>query len=173
MPALAALANGLADDEDPNPSIGAAVLKFELVEGFVVDFDFDVANGEEVPEPKEEKGLTKGLDVVEAEAGAGEEFAGEYEDVGRPKLACTRGVLPDAESAFSTGAAGLGGADISVGVLAMEVSLPSVLIGARMGVSTSAKGRGVSGGLASVEISDKASDGVSRPDEDVDLGNAE
>lgn len=42
-----------------------------------------------------------------------------------------------------------------------------------MGVSTSGSGRGVSGGLASVEMSDSASEGVSKPDEEVDLGRAE
>ena len=68
-------AKGLADDELPNPRSGAAVLKLELVLGFAVIFDLDDANGEDVPEPKEENGLTKGFDVVET--GAAVEFAGE------------------------------------------------------------------------------------------------
>lgn len=69
------MAKGLDDDDPPNPRTGAAVLRLELVLGFEVIFDLDAANGEDVPEPKDENGLTKGFDDVET--GAGVEFAGE------------------------------------------------------------------------------------------------
>lgn len=72
-----------------------------------------------------------------------------------------------------TGAAGLGGPDDSIDVLASGVTRPSTFTGARIGVSSSAIGRGVSGGLASVEMSDRASEGVSKPEDDVEFGNAE
>lgn len=72
-----------------------------------------------------------------------------------------------------TGAAGLGGAETSVGVLAKESLLSSGPEDARMDVSASPSGRGVSGGFASVDMSDRASDGVSKPDDEVELGNAE
>lgn len=88
-------------------------------------------------------------------------------------MACTCGVLLEADGAFSTGAAGLGGLESSVGVEDAGPPLSSEVECAGIGVSTSANGRGVSGGLASVEISDKASDGVSRPDDEVDFGKAE
>lgn len=70
---LAALAKGLAVEDASKPKTGEAVLRFELAGGPPAAFAF--ANGEEVPEPKEEKGFTKGLDA--ADVGAGAEPAGE------------------------------------------------------------------------------------------------
>lgn len=77
------------------------------------------------------------------------------------------------DDALRTGAAGLGGAESSLGVLARELFEPSMLMEPSMDVSTSARERGVSGGFASVEMSDKASDGVSKPDAEDEFGNAE
>lgn len=70
-----ALAKGLADETEPKPRRGAAVLRLELVLGFDVCLDFEAAKGDEAPEPKEENGLTKGFDTFDA--GAAVEFAGE------------------------------------------------------------------------------------------------
>lgn len=60
-----------------------------------------------------------------------------------------------------------------MGSLANEANFPSIPTGASVGVSTSPNGRGVSGGFASVEMSERASEGVSNPDEDVEFGSAE
>lgn len=88
LPELAVLAKGLAAEKLPKPLSGLAVLRFELVLGTVDVFDFaEDAKGDAAAEPKEENGLTNGLEVVEV----GE--AGEYEELGRPKLACTEGEL--------------------------------------------------------------------------------
>lgn len=75
LPPVAVLANGLAEEDPPKPRTGAAVLRLELVLGFDVIFDFAAANGEDVPEPKEENGFTNDFELVSA--GAGDDGAGE------------------------------------------------------------------------------------------------
>lgn len=172
VPAALAAANGLAASAEPNDDTkGVAVLRLELLPGAAEKPDLladpaEDANGEAVAPPKEEKGLTNALaapteDVLVA--------AGENEDVGRPKLACTDELFDSRGCAFNTGAAGLGGADTS-GVEIKEAPLEAPPPEC---ASESAKGCGVSGGFASVEISESASDGVSKPVDEVDLGKAE
>lgn len=88
MLALVVLANGLAADTLPKPVKGFAVLRLELVLGIEDCFGLvEDANGEEVADPNDENGLTKGLELVVVLAPAGVQGPGEYDEVGRPKLA--------------------------------------------------------------------------------------
>lgn len=175
-------ANGLADDVEAKPDPkGFALDRFDAIDD-AAGFELLEANGDDVPDPNEANGLENGLLAagaaaavvvdVEDEAGAGE--ADVNDDVnGRPKFASTEPAAGFAAAYAGPREAieGLAGMDAVPAKSPLASRTPATGVGGA--VSISASGRGVSGGLTSVLMSDSASDGAVKLVSELFLGRAD
>ena len=174
-------ANGLADDVEAKPDPkGFALDKFDAVED--AGFELLEANGDDVPDPNDANGLENGLlaagavaaVVVDVDDGVGAGEADVNDDVnGRPKFASTEPAAGFAAPYAGPREAieGLAGMDAVPAKSPLASRTPATGVGGA--VSISASGRGVSGGLTSVLMSDSASDGAVKLVSELFLGRAD